>query len=118
MSLSAKIGFGGKARGKAVVLAAGEGYRANLDLSGKIVVLLDLPSRELLEKLSLVGIGGLVAPTIHYRDYLQLISEGEFPLLILKQFGKLDVKEDLVSKLGKLEGVEVTIDGEGKELST
>lgn len=120
MTVSAKIGFGRKVKGEIVVLGepgvAVESYLVNSSLSDKILLLLSYAPRELLEKAGLVGVRGVIVPSIHWRDFNYFKDSDDFTLLVLTKFGKLDVSKELSGKLLKLNGKEGELDGEGKKL--
>lgn len=122
MTVSTKIGFGPKVAGEIVVLGRpGEvpaSYEINASLSGKILMILSYAPRELLEKASLVGVRGVVVPSIHFRDYDYFAKADDFSLLVLTKFGKLDISLELVTKLAKLSGKRGELDGEDKTLTT
>ena len=78
----------------------------------------DYVPREFLEKASLVGVRGLVVPSMHYRDYDYFVKADDFSLLVLTKFGKLEVSSELATKLAKLDGKKGNLDGDKHELST
>lgn len=102
MTFSSKIGFGPKVEGVITI---------NEFVPGKISVFTTHLHREHLEKAGLVGVLGLVVPSIHYRDYEYFRKLSEFPLLVLLKFGNLDTPKDLVGKLDKLQGKTGELDG-------
>lgn len=120
MTISTKIGFGPKVAGEIVVLGKpGEipsGHEINSSLRGKILMVLSYAPRELLEKAGLVGVRGVVVPSIHWRDFDYFEKADDFSLLVLTKFGKLDVSAELVAKLAKLNGKRGELDGEEKKL--
>lgn len=124
MTISTKIGYGLKVSGESVVLEGKDGQiatnRLDDNLNGKIVVCLSNVGREFLEKAGLVGVGGVILPSLHWRDFEYFHNLNEFPLLILLKFGTLELSGELTEKLKKIDGKKGTIDGEGKtfELQT
>ncbi len=121
MNISCKIGFGGKVAGELAVLGAAGGNMdvrdISPDLEGKILVLLFWAPRELLEKAGFVGAVGVVAPSIHFRDFEYFRKTADFPLLVLSKFGKLDASADMAKKLLAVNGKKGSLDGEGKTLT-
>ncbi len=106
MTIVTKIGFGKKVAGEIVFLGNSN------DLAGKIVVCLSNVGREFLEKAGLVGVVAVVVPSIHFRDFEYFKNLNDFPLLVLLKFGKLELEENLVEKLQKLDGKKAVLDGE------
>lgn len=113
MTITSKIGFGGKARGEVTVVSGGLDSGA----AGKIVVSLVFVGREFFEKAGLIGVAGIVVPSMHYRDFAYFQGLNEFPVLVLLKFGRLDLDKDLEEKLGKLSGQKASLDGKAHELS-
>ncbi len=120
MNFLAKIGFGPKVAGEIVVLGkpgeVPESFAINSSMSGKILVFLSYAPRELLEKASLIGIRGVVMPSMHFRDYDYFEKADDFTLLVLTKFGKLDIDSDTATKLSKLSGKRGALSGEEKKL--
>ncbi len=121
MTVATKIGFGKRVKGEIKVMG-GEGeavttHDIDSSLQGKILLLLTYASREFLEKASFVEIKAVVVPSMHYRDFLYFKDNGDFSLLVLTKFGKLDIGDELTAKLSKLDGKEGELDGEKMELS-
>ena len=122
MTVRTKIGSGPKVSGKIAVVGsldkpAGTG-EVDFSLAGKIVVCPTHVSRELLEKMSVVKAAGMVAASVHWRDY-EGVRDAEDPsLLVLLRFGSLNVSSELEKKLAKLDGKMGTLDGNAKELTT
>lgn len=112
MTVLTKIGFGKKVTGEIVLLGKGD------DLAGKIVLCLSPVGREFLEKAGLVGVAGVIVPSMPYRDYRYFENLNEFPLLVLLKFGKLELEESLLEKMQKLAGKKATLDGHSHELKT
>lgn len=112
MTVTSKIGFGGKATSEIAVVSG------SLDSSaaGKIVVSLVFVGREFFEKAGLIGVAGIVVPSMHYRDFAYFQGLNEFPVLVLLKFGKLELDKDLEEKLAKLSGKRATLDGKAHEL--
>lgn len=121
MTVKTKIGFGPKVKGKIVVLGqAGKAVttgQIDFSLSGMIVLFLGSVSREVMEKAGLVGVVGVVVPSVHHRDYEYFRVLGEMSLLVLLKFGNLELNSELEKKLEKLDGEEGELDGDGKELT-
>lgn len=111
MTITSKIGFGSKTSGKIAI------FGKSSDLTGKVVVCLDFVGREFLEKAGLVGVAGVILPSIHWRDFEYFKKLNEFPILILLKFGKLELSADLREKLSKLDGKDAMLDGEHKTLT-
>lgn len=112
MTITTKIGFGEKVTAPVVILGQDE------DLEGKIVVATKVVGREFLEKAGLLGVAGVVVPSLHWRDYSYFQNLNEYPLLVLLKFGRLDLASDLVEKLEGLAGKKATLDGEKHELKS
>ncbi len=121
MTVSTKIGFGSKVSGEVRVFGAGgeaaDTRHLNGDLAGKILVVLSVVGREFLEKAGLLEVAGVVVGSLHWRDYDYLQKKGEFPVLVLTKFGRLELSADLKEKLSKLDGKKAVLDGEGKSLT-
>ncbi len=120
MTVSANIGFGPKVAGEIVVLGKPgevvESYQINSSCRGKIIIFLSYTPRELLEKAGLVGVRGILVPSIHFRDYDYFEKADDFSLLVLTKFGKLDIDSETATKLSKLSGKRGILSGEGKNL--
>lgn len=121
MILTSKIGFGKKVS-NSVSLVGGEGkvnqtHEITTDLAGKILVVLGFANREILEKADLVGVIGVVVPSMHWRDFIYFQKFGDFTLVVLSRFGEVEMEKAMVEKLKKLEGKEVILDGEAKTLT-
>lgn len=120
MTVSTKIGFGKKVVGEIVVLGKPgkvvESHQVNSQLSGKIALFLSYVPVEILEKAGLVGVKGVIVPSMHWRDFERFRQAEDFTLLMLLKFGKLDATVELAGKLEKLDGEEGKLDGEGKKL--
>lgn len=120
MTVSTKIGFGPKVVGKIMVLGKpGESLGTQLvdqSAKGKILLLCCYVGKEFLEKADLVGVRGIIVPSMHFRDCDSFQKTGEFSLLVLTKFGKLDISAELAAKLSKLDGKEGQLDGDGKKL--
>ncbi|MBI4099923.1 hypothetical protein HY440_02850 [Candidatus Microgenomates bacterium] len=110
MTVTTKIGFGKKVTGEVAILGR------EPDLAGKIVIAPAVVGREFLEKATLLGVAGLVVPSLHWRDYEYFRKADEYPILLLLKFGRLDPSDDLVAKLEKLAGKKAILDGENHEL--
>lgn len=95
MTISSKIGFGPSVESSIVI---------NDLVPGKICVSTTHLHREKIEKAGVVGVAGLVVPSIHYRDFDYFRRLSEFPILVLLKFGNLDTPKELVAKLEKLQG--------------
>lgn len=121
MTISAKIGFGPKVAGEIVVLGKpGEipaGHEIDPSFSGKILMFFSYAPRELLEKASLVGVRGVVVPSMHWRDFDYFVKADDFSLLVLTKFGRLDISSELFEKLSKLDGKKAELGGEDKTLT-
>lgn len=120
MTVSTKIGFGPKVAGEMVVLGkpteVPESFAINSTMAGKILIFLSYAHRELLEKAGLIGVRGVVVPSIHFRDYDYFEKADDFSLLVLTKFGKLDIDSETATKLSKLSGKRGVLSGEGKTL--
>lgn len=112
MTVTSKIGFGGKVTGEVTVVSGS----LDGDASGKIVVSLVFVGREFLEKAGLIGVAAVVVPSMHYRDFAYFQSLNEFPILVLLKFGKLELAGELAEKLEKLDGKKAVLDGKAHEL--
>jgi hypothetical protein len=119
MNISSKIGFGKKVSGE-IVLFGGRGKEVasrelTTEIFGKIVVFLNYVPKEFVEKASFLGAIGIVLPSMHFRDYDYFLKTGDFSLIILMKFGRMDVPEELISKLDRLSGKQGELDGERHE---
>lgn len=118
MTVTTKIGFGEKVSGEIVVVerAAGTG---SIDeaMAGKILLFSSWVPRAVLEKAGLIGVAGVVVPSMHWRDFDYFAQISEFPMLILLKFGMLDLSKELRDKLSKLGGKKGTLDGEKKTIT-
>lgn len=117
MTVNTKIGFGPKVAGEVVVLTEPVSREINSSLGGKILLFLTYVPREFLEKAGLVGVRGIVVPSIHWRDFDYFVRNDDFSLLVLTKFGKLEISKDLAEKLSKLSGKKASLDGDKHELS-
>lgn len=120
MTFSGKIGFGDRVSAEIVVLGEpGESLSSHVidsPLAGKILICLSFMGREAMEKAGLVGVKGLVLPSIHFRDYNYLQNLNEFSVLVLTKFGKIKLGSEVSSKLSKLSSEKGILDGEEKKL--
>lgn len=121
MTVSTKIGFGKRVVGEIVVLGKSgrgvESHQVDARLSGKIILFLSYVPVEVMEKVGLVGVKGVIVPGMHWRDFERFRQAEDFTLLMLSKFGKLDATAELAEKLEKLDGKEGKLDGEGKTLN-
>lgn len=121
MTISVKIGFGKKVSGD-ILLFGGKGSPVSSrdlteEINGKIVVFLKFVPREFVEKAGFLGAVGIMVPSMHWRDFDYFSKTGDFSLLLLMKFGRMDVPEELTKKMEALNGKMGTMDGENKTLS-
>lgn len=121
MTVTAKIGFGKLVSGPLVVLGKGGGniYSRDLteEINEKIVVFMSWVPKEFLEKVNLLRAAGVVVPSVHYRDFEYFSKNADFSLLVLMKFGQMNLPSELSTKLEKLGGKAVELDGENKILT-
>ncbi len=121
-TLKGVIGCGPSVSGEIVVLPHERVVvPADLDfsLAGKILVIAGWAPIEVLQKAGLIGVAAVVTSQLHFRDYDSVEKQGEFSLLLLDKFGKLDAHEvapDLIRKLEKLSGKVGHLNPEDKTL--
>lgn len=119
MTINSKIGFGEKVTGQAVILKNGvRSVDLTFDLDGTIVVFLDSPAREIVEKARFVGVLGVVVPEIHYRDFSYFQNFSDFAMMVVQKFGNESISSEIKEKLKHFDGKHTELNGNAHEFKT
>lgn len=115
MKLKIPIGTGKNLEGEAVVLVDQQCQEtAHLDssLEGKIAVCLAPVGREFLHKALFLGLAGVVAPSVHYKDWISINPDDGMPVFVMKKFGIVELSDKEKGGLAGFDGKKIRISKE------
>ena len=115
MKIKLNIGSGKELLGESVVLVDQQCQEtAHLDssLEGKIAVCMAPVGREFLHKSLFIGLAGVVAPSVHYKDWISINPDDGMPVYIMKKFGIVELSDKEKGELAGFDGKKIKISKE------